>query len=88
MTGNDVFINGDFKTPEGLKTGSGAITISKAGIQIWDSITLGGVVSGPGGLNALDIVYSCDNGMATGGNSRHPLRYAKVRRSRSMGGPM
>ncbi len=70
---NAIIVNGDFFSHYGFNSGTGPITISAAGIKISGSITLGGVISGPGDLNAFDIKYGVPNGIGTGGKFQAPI---------------
>ncbi|MCX6879983.1 MAG: hypothetical protein NTW21_40210 [Verrucomicrobia bacterium] len=55
------------RSHNGFNSGTGPITIHSAGLQIRNSVTLGGVISGPGGLNAFDLIYGVDGGIGAGG---------------------
>ncbi len=70
---NAIVINNDVMSHYGLQTGTGAITIARAGIKVGGGATLGGVVSGPGGLNALDIVFNVPNGMGGAAEFQAPI---------------
>jgi len=65
LTNNEIFINGDFKSHYGFKTGYGFIRLSKSGIKMLASVDIQGVVtdaSGTNTLNALDINLGGING--------------------------
>ncbi|MCX6879986.1 MAG: autotransporter-associated beta strand repeat-containing protein [Verrucomicrobia bacterium] len=58
------------RSHNGFNSGTGPITIHSAGLQIRNSVTLGGVISGPVGgptLNAFDLIYGVDGGIGAGG---------------------
>ncbi|MCX6879503.1 MAG: autotransporter-associated beta strand repeat-containing protein [Verrucomicrobia bacterium] len=71
--GNAIIVNGDFKSHYGFHSGTGPITLSTAGITVAGSVTLGGVITGPGGLNAFDLTYAVPNGIGTGGEFKAPI---------------
>jgi uncharacterized repeat protein (TIGR02543 family) len=59
---NPVVLNGTFtwtgNNGYSWNMGSGAVTLNKPiSIYVGNNLTIGGVVSGPGGLNALDIAF-------------------------------
>ena len=59
---NPVVLNGMFTWTGGggysWNMGAGAVTLnSNLSIYVGNTLTIGGVISGPGGLNALDIAF-------------------------------
>jgi autotransporter-associated beta strand protein len=60
---NDIFLNEDFYSHYNFQTGTGTVTIAKAGIKARGSITIQGVVTGSGSLNGLDVNLSGVEGM-------------------------
>ena len=58
LNGNEVIINGGFRSHYGFKTGTGPVRLAAAGIQVLASVDIQGVVTaldGSNDLNALDI---------------------------------